>query len=60
MFHMLLLEENTMRKRWINEIIMEFEFSNSKEYKYRKIQDSVIYAKELKAKNLLKLYYLIA
>ena len=60
---MLLLEQDTTRKRRINELFLEpepkFDNSNNKKYKVKVIKDSAIYIKETK-EYLSRLYYLIS
>ena len=60
---MSLLEHNTTRKRWMNELFSkpepEFDASNNKEYKVEAIIDSAVYTKEAE-RNLLGLYYLVS
>ena len=59
---MLLLEQDTTRKEWVDENVTELEFdaSNSKEYKVETIRDSAVYAMELELGHLPGLYYLVA
>ena len=59
-FHMLLLEQENTRKRWMNEFadLLEFETGDNKEYEVKAIRDNIVYAKEAN-KYLLKLYYLV-
>ena len=42
-----------------NTIILDFELSNSKKYKVEKIENSIVYIRELEISYLLKLYYFI-
>ena len=58
---MSLLEQNTTRKKRVDENIIELEFNagNSKEYKVEAIRDNVVYAKESEG-HLPGLYYLVA
>ena len=62
-FHMSLLKQDIIKKRWMNELFSEsepeFDAGNNKEYKIEAIIDSAIYAKETK-KHLLGLYYLVS
>ena len=59
---MSLLEQNTTRKEWINELFPEpepkFDAVNNKEYEVEAIINSVVYAKEAE-RYLPSLYYLI-
>ena len=62
---MLLLEENTTRKKQVNEktlseleIELEFQVRNNKEYKVETIINSIKYSK-LANNKILSLYYLI-
>ena len=57
-FHVLLLEQNTTKKRQMNDMQLEFETGNDKEYEVDGIWDSTVYAKE-SAKQLSWLYYLV-
>ena len=60
---MLLLEQDTKRKGWINKLFPEsepeFDAGNNKEYKIKAIIESAVYAKEAK-RHLSGLYYLIS
>ena len=60
-FQMLLLEQNTTRKGWVDEKITELKFKagNSKEYKVEVIRNSAVYANKVEG-YLLGLYYLVA
>lgn len=60
-FHILLLEQNTTKKGWINKflLVLEFEAGNNKEYKIEIIQNNSVYAKKAN-KYLLELCYLVA
>ena len=59
---MLLLEQDTPRKKQVddNVIKLEFDISNSEEYKVEAIWDNAIYAIKLGSNHLLGLYYLMA
>ena len=61
-FYVLLLEQNTTRKRRINELFselkLEFDIGNYKEYEVKTIKNSAVYVKKAK-KHLLGLYYLV-
>ena len=57
-FHVLLLELDTTKKGQINDIQLEFEAGDNKEYEVNGIWDSVVYAREL-AGQLPGLYYLV-
>ena len=59
-FHVLLLEQDIIRKGWINKFLVpEFEPGNDKKYKVEAIQDSAVYAKETNG-YLPGLYYLVS
>lgn len=60
MFYVILLDQDTTRKRQVDKNVTKFDIENIEEYEVRRIQNSVVYAKELKAKSLPRLYYLIA
>ncbi len=57
-FHVLLLKQDTTKKRQVKTII-ERDESNGKEYKVKAICDSKVYAKELNSDYLPGFYYLI-
>ena len=59
-FHVSLLEQDTIRKEQIDEYIMELEAGNSEEYEVEAIWDSAVYASKLASCQLLGLYYLVA
>ena len=60
---MSLLEQNTTRKEWINELFLEpepeFDAGDNKEYKIEAIIDSVVYAKKAEG-HLPGLYHLVS
>ena len=60
---MSLLEQDTTRKRWINELFSklepEFNAGNNKEYKIEAIMDNAVYVKETE-RHLPGLYYLVS
>ena len=60
---MSLLEQDTTRKGWMNELFPElepeFDAGNNKEYEVEAIKDSVVYVKEAEG-HLSGLYYLIS
>ena len=62
-FHVSLLEQDTMRKKQINGLFREpepeFNAGDNKEYKVKAIKDSVVYAKEAE-RHLPDLYYLVS
>ena len=60
-FHVSLLEQNTIRKERVDKKVMELEFEagDSKKYKVEAIWDSAIYARESED-HLPGLYYLVA
>ena len=60
---MSLLEQNTTRKKRVDEKTLQLELENNnegKEYEVEAIRDSVVYAKELESGQLPCLYYLIS
>ncbi len=60
---MSLLEQDTIRKRRIDETTLQLEFegdSESKEYKVEGIWDSAVYAKESESGQVPGLYYLVS
>ena len=58
-FHVLMLEQYTIKKGQVNDMQLEFEAGNNKEYKVDGIWDSAIYAKESTIGQLPRLYYLV-
>lgn len=60
MFHVSLLEQDITRKGRIDKIVIEFDVGNIKKYKAGGIWDNAIYVRELEAKSLPELDYLIA
>ena len=58
-FHVLLLEQNTTKKKQMNNIQQEFEAGNNKEYEVDGIRDSAIYTRE-SAGQLPRLYHLVS
>ena len=60
MFHVLLLEQNTTKKRQVNDMQLEFEAGDNKEYEVNGIWDSAVYAKESITGQLPGLYYLVS
>ena len=59
-FHMSILEQDTIRKGRINEFaVLEFDKGNNKEYKIEIIWDNAVYTKKAD-RHLLGLYYLVA
>ena len=58
--HILLLKQDTTKKWQVNDIQLEFQAGNNKEYKVNGIWDSTVYAKESTTGQLLRLYYLVA
>lgn len=53
----------TFFKEWVDKnkaTQLEFEAGNNEEYEVKEIQDSAIYAMELKVGHLLGLYYLVS
>ncbi len=57
-FHVLLLEQDTTRKRQV-EIAIELDKGNSEEYEVKAICNSAVYAKELE-NHLPDFYYLVS
>ena len=59
---MSLLEQDTTRKRQVEDNVMqlEFEVGDDPEYKVKAIRNSAVYARKLEAEHLLGLYYLIS
>ena len=45
-FHVSLLEQDTIKKRRVNDMQLEFEAGNNKEYEVDGIWDSMVYARE--------------
>ena len=58
-FYVSLLEQDTTKKRQINDMQLEFEADNNKEYKVDSIWDSAVYAKKPTIGQLPGLYYLV-
>ena len=60
--HVSLLKQDTIRKKRVDENVMELEFDagDSKMYKVKAIWDSAVYAMESESGHLLGLYYLVA
>ena len=58
-FHISLLEQNTTKKRQMNDKQLEFEASDDTKYEVDGIWDSAVYAKE-SASQLPGLYYLVS
>ena len=60
---MSLLEQDTTRKGWMNELFPkpepEFDAGNDKEYEVETIKDSAVYAKKAE-EHLPSLYYLVS
>lgn len=48
MFHVLLLEQDIIKKRRINKFLLvpKFEVGDNKEYKMKAIQDNIVYTKK--------------
>ena len=61
MFHVLLLEQDTIKKERMNNflLMLEFKTCNNKKYELEIIWDNEVYDKEID-KYLLGLYYLVA
>ena len=57
---MLLLEQNTTRKGWVDKNATKLEVGNSKEYKIEALWDSAVYAQESESGYLPGLYYLVS
>ena len=61
MFYVSLLEQNTIRKGWVDENVTEFEVGSAdEEYKVERIWNSTVYAKESATDYLPGLYYLVS
>ena len=60
-FHVFLLEQDTIKKEWINDMQLDFKFEagNDKEYEVDGIWYNAVYAKE-SAGQLPGLYYLVS
>ena len=63
-FHMSLLEQDTTRKRGVDEEIRQMEFNadnnDSEEYKVEAIWDSAVYVKESESGHLPGFYHLVS
>ena len=59
-FYISLLEQDIIKKRQVNDMQLEFETGDNKEYKVDGIQDSAVYAKESITSQLPELYYLFS
>ena len=59
-FYVLLLEQVTIKKGWVDNNVTEFETGNDKEYEVEGIRNSAVYTKKLVANHLAGLYYLIS
>ena len=61
-FHVLLLEQDTTRKEWVDKKVkkLDFEAGDSEDYKVEAIWDSAVYVMESKSGYLPRLYYFIA
>ena len=61
-FHVSLLEQNTTRKRRIDEKVrqIEFDIGDNKEYEVKAIWDNTVYAKESELGRLPGLYYRVS
>ena len=62
-FHMLLLEQETTRKGWMDEKVRQMKFDanngNSGEYEVEIIRDNAVYARKSKSGHLSGVYYLV-
>ena len=47
-FHISLLEKDTTKMRWMNDMQLKFETDNNKEYEVDGIQENAVYAKKSK------------
>ena len=58
---MLLLKQDTIRKKQVNKNITKLDADNNdnKKYKVKAIYNSIVYIKKLKSSHLLDLYYLL-
>ena len=54
------MEQNTTKKRQVDETYLEFEANDDEEYKVKGIRDSAVYVKASEAGQLLGLYYLVS
>ena len=59
-FHALLLEQDTIIKKQIKKVPELGTDDNSKEYKIKRIRNSVVYAKEVESNQLPCVYYILA
>ena len=59
-FHVLLLEQETTKKEWVDKRVAELETGKSKKYKVEAIWDSAVYTAKSKSGQLPGLYYLVA
>ena len=59
-FHVSLLEQETIRKKRVKKVPELDAGNNSKEYKMEAIWDGAVYANKLESGYLLSLYYLVA
>ena len=59
-FHVLLLVQNTTKKGRVNDMQLEFEAGDNKEYEVDGIWDNAVYAKESTTGQLPGLYYLVS
>ena len=61
MFHVLLLEQDIIRKGWVDKNTTELNTgNNSRKYRVEAIQDSTVYAQKSKLGQLPGLYYLVS
>ena len=58
-FHILVLDQNSIKKKQVNDMQLKFEAGDNKEYEVNDIWDSAVYAKK-SAEQLPVLYYLIS
>ena len=63
-FYMSLLEQDIIRKGWVDKKIRQIKFdasnNDSREYKVEAIWDNAVYTQELKLGHLPDLYYLVS
>ena len=59
---MLMLEQDTIKKGWVDKNVMELDVVNndSRKYKIEAIRNSAIYTRESKSDSLSALYYLVS
>ena len=58
-FHVSLLEQDSTKKGRVNDMQLEFEAGDNKEYEVDGIRESAVYARESATEQLPRLYYLV-